>query len=104
MAIDQGGCFETSKITTHSKPTFEVDGIIHYGVANMPGACAKTSTQGLTNAILPHVIKLANLGYKKALKADKHLCMGLNVCLGKVTNQPVAESLDYEFVSPETML
>ena len=104
VAIDQGGCFETSKITTHSNPVYEVDGIIHYCVANMPGACARTSTQGLTNAILPYALKLANLGYKKALKADKHLCMGLNVCLGKVTNQPVAEALGYESVDPKTML
>ncbi len=104
VAIDQGGCFETSKITTHSNPVFEVDGIIHYGVANMPGACARTSTQGLTNAILPYAIKLANLGYKKAMEQDKHLLMGLNVALGQVTNQPVADSLGYEFVPPEAVL
>lgn len=104
VAIDQGGCFETSKVTTHSNPTFEVEGIIHYGVANMPGACARTSTQGLTNAILPYAVRLANLGYKEAMRQDKHLRQGLNVCLGKVTNRPVAEDLGYEAVSPESML
>lgn len=104
VAIDQGGCFETSKTTTHSNPVFEVDGIIHYGVANMPGACARTSTQGLTNAILPYALKLANQGYKQAMLKDRHLLMGMNVALGKVTNQPVAEALGYEFVPAEDML
>jgi alanine dehydrogenase len=100
VAIDQGGCFETSKATSHEDPTYVVDGIIHYCVANMPGACARTSTQGLTNAILPYALKIAS-GWKDALKKDKHLMMGLNVCMGKVTNEPVAQALGYDFVSPD---
>lgn len=104
VAIDQGGCFETSRPTTHSDPTYVLDGIIHYCVTNMPGACAKTSTQGLTNAILPYANKLATLGWKKAMQEDKHLRMGLNVCIGKVTNLPVAQALGYDFVHPEDMI
>ena len=104
VAIDQGGCFETSKATTHSDPTYVVDGIVHYCVANMPGACAGTSTQGLTNAIMPYAYKIAKDGWKKALKDDAHLKMGLNVCGGKVTYKPVAEALGYDFVDPDTLL
>lgn len=104
VAIDQGGCFETSKATTHDNPTYMVDGIVHYCVANMPGACARTSTQGLTNAILPYALKLANKGWKGALKDDPHLRMGLNVCQGKVTNEPVARDLGYDFVDPKTLI
>ncbi len=104
VAIDQGGCFETSRPTTHSEPTYVVDGIVHYCVANMPAATARTSTQGLTNATLPYGLKLANLGYKQAMKEDPHLRMGLNVYRGKVTNAHVAEDLGYEFVSPESAL
>src|SRR6185436_4940344 len=73
VAIDQGGCAETSKATTHSNPTFVVDGVVHYGVTNMPAACARTSTEGLTNATLPYALKLANLGVKKALLQDPGL-------------------------------
>lgn len=104
VAIDQGGCFETSKATTHDNPTYIVDGIVHYCVANMPGACARTATQGLTNAILPHAFKLASFGWKKAMSDDRHLRMGLNVCDGKITNQAVAEALGYDFVHPEDMI
>lgn len=104
VAIDQGGCCETSKPTTHTEPTYVVDGIIHYCVANMPGACAKTSTQGLTNAILPYALKIAEHGWKKAIGLDKHLRAGLNVCLGKITNEPVANSLGYTYIDPMQMI
>jgi alanine dehydrogenase len=104
VAIDQGGCFETSRPTTHSDPTYVVDGVVHYCVGNMPAATGRTSTQGLTNATLPYALKLATLGYKKAMKEDPHLMMGLNVYRGKVTNANVAEDLGYEFVPPEKVL
>jgi len=104
VAIDQGGCVETSRATTHSDPTYVLDGVVHYCVANMPAACARTSTQGLTNATLPYGLKLANLGYKRAMREDPHLRMGLNVYRGKVTNAHVADDLGFEYVSPETVL
>jgi len=98
IAIDQGGCFETSKATTHDDPVYEIDGVIHYCVANMPGAVARTSTFALNNATLPFAIKLANLGAEKAMAADPHLANGLNVSGGKIRNEPVAEALGLEFV------
>ncbi|WP_324808055.1 alanine dehydrogenase [Sphingomonas sp. LY29] len=98
IAIDQGGCFETSKATTHDDPVYTIDGVIHYCVANMPGAVARTSTFALNNATLPFVLKLANLGAEKAMAEDPHLANGLNVSGGKIRNQPVAEALDLEFV------
>lgn len=101
VAIDQGGCVETSKPTTHSNPTFVVDGVLHYGVTNMPAAVARTSTIGLTNATLPYALKLANLGVKRALEEDKHLQKGLNIYRGKVTNAFVAEDLGYKFTPPD---
>ncbi|MEN9653990.1 MAG: Alanine dehydrogenase [Chlamydiota bacterium] len=104
VAIDQGGCIETSKPTTHANPTYVVDGVIHYAVTNMPAACARTATIGLTNATLPYALQLANLGYKKAMQVDSHLRMGLNVYRGKVTNPHVAEDLGYTYVSAETVL
>ena len=104
VAIDQGGCFETSKLTTHENPTYEVDGIIHYCVPNMPGACARTSTQGLTNAVMPYAFKIAKDGWQESMKEDPHLRMGLNLCRGKVTNEAVAEALGYDFVHPEDIL
>jgi alanine dehydrogenase len=104
VAIDQGGCAETSRPTTHSNPTYVVDGVIHYCVANMPAACARTSTQGLTSATLPYALKIANMGYKKALLSDPHLCNGLNVYFGKVTNPHVAEDLGYPYVDPHQAL
>ena len=104
VAIDQGGCAETSRPTTHSEPTYVIDGIVHYCVGNMPAACARTSTQGLTNATLPYALKIANLGYKRALLEDPHLREGLNVHLGKVTNKPVAEDLGYEYFDPMSVL
>jgi alanine dehydrogenase len=104
VAIDQGGCFETSRATTHADPTYVVDGIVHYCVANMPGAVARTSTYALNNATLPHVVRLANLGWREALLADPHLRAGLNVAKGKVTCKPVAEVHHYSWVAPETAL
>lgn len=104
VAIDQGGCFETSHPTTHEEPTYVVDGIIHYCVANMPGGVARTSTFALTNATLPFVLALADKGYAQALKDDKHLRAGLNVFKGKVTQAAVAQALGYEYVSAESVL
>lgn len=100
VAIDQGGCFETSKPTSHADPTYKVDGIIHYCVTNMPGAVAKTSAVALNNVTLPYVLALANKGYQKALRDDKHLLNGLNVCRGSVTYEAVANDLGYDFVNP----
>ena len=94
IAIDQGGCFETSHATTHDDPVFEVEGVIHYCVANMPGAVARTSTFALNNATLPFAIKLANLGADAAMAADPHLAAGLNVSGGKIRHAAVAEALD----------
>lgn len=97
VAIDQGGCFETSKPTTHQSPTYEVDGIIHYCVANMPGGVARTSTFALTNATLPFAVQLANKG-KQAMLDDPHLLNGLNVHKGLVTYEAVARDLSYDYV------
>jgi len=101
VAIDQGGCFETSKATTHEDPTYVVHGVVHYCVANMPGGVAMTSTYALNNATLPYILKLANVGWKQALKQDEHFLAGLNVHAGKVTNQYVAEALGYDYLPPE---
>ena len=97
IAIDQGGCFETSHATTHADPVFVVDGIIHYCVANMPGAVARTSAFALNNATLPFALKLAHLGADEAMKADPYLANGLNVSDGKIRHQAVAEALDLKF-------
>ncbi|MES2903041.1 MAG: alanine dehydrogenase [Pseudomonadota bacterium] len=97
IAIDQGGCFETSHATTHDDPIYTVDGVIHYCVANMPGAVARTSTFALNNATLPFALKLANLGAKKAMADDPHLAAGLNVSDGKIRNAPVAEALGLDY-------
>jgi alanine dehydrogenase len=104
VAIDQGGCFETSRPTTHSEPTYVVDGVVHYCVANMPGAVARTSTFALNNATLPFVIALANKGARRALLEDSNLLAGLNVHAGKVTFAAVAEALTYEYEAPEEAL
>jgi len=100
IAIDQGGCFETSRATTHDDPVFEVDGVIHYCVANMPGAVARTSAFALNNATLPFVLKLARHGADAAMAADPHLANGLNVSAGKIRHQAVAEALDLAFEAP----
>ncbi len=104
VAIDQGGCAETSKATTHAEPTYMVDNIIHYCVANMPGGVARTSTFALNNATLPFALAIADKGWKKALQEDVHLRNGLNVAQGKVTYQAVADVLGYAFVAAESLL
>jgi len=98
VAIDQGGCFETSKATTHQDPTYIVDGVVHYCVANMPGGVARTATMALTNATLPYAVNLADKGTSQALQDDIHLRNGLNVHAGKVTHEAVAKALGYEYV------
>lgn len=103
VSIDQGGCVETIKPTSHSDPIYEVDGVIHYGVTNMPGAVPRTSTFALTNATLSYVVKLANLGIE-ALKQDPALAKGVNVFKGKITYEAVADALGEEFVSLKTLL
>ncbi len=104
VAIDQGGCFETSKATTHSDPIYTVDGVVHYCVANMPGGVAKTSTLALTNATLPYAVEIANKGWEKAMKENPEIKLGANVVNGKVTYKGVAEAFDLEYVSVDTML
>ncbi|MFZ9899468.1 MAG: alanine dehydrogenase [Gemmatimonadaceae bacterium] len=104
VAIDQGGCVETIKATTHENPVYTVDGIIHYGVANMPGGVPRTSTLALTNATLPYALKLANKGWKQALREDSALLKGLNAVDGKVTYQGVAEAFGMEYHAPEQFL
>ena len=104
VAIDQGGCFETSKPTTHEDPIYVVDGIVHYCVANMPGGVARTSTYALNNVTLPHALKIADKGWIEALESDPHLRNGLNVCNGQVTCEPVARDLGYDYVPAEDAL
>jgi len=104
VAIDQGGCVETSKPTTHANPTYIIDDVVHYCVANMPGGVPRTSTLALNKATLPFLNKLANNGYKKALKEDKNFLAGLNVCNGNVTYKAVAEAFGRKFVSPSELL
>jgi alanine dehydrogenase len=104
VAIDQGGCFETSRATTHSDPIFEVEGIVHYCVANMPGAVAKTSTIALTNATLPYAVQIANKGWQRAMRENPEIKLGANVIKGKVTYQAVAETFGLEYTPIETLL
>ncbi|TAK73244.1 MAG: alanine dehydrogenase [Gammaproteobacteria bacterium] len=104
VSIDQGGCFETSKPTTHENPTFIVDGVVHYCVTNMPGAVPRTSTFALNNATLPFGLLLANLGYREAMRQNPHLMNGLNVCEGKITHQAVAEALHQPYTPAEQMI
>jgi alanine dehydrogenase len=104
VAIDQGGCFETSRATTHSAPSFIVDEVVHYCVANMPGAVPKTSTFALNNATLPYIVSIANKGVKAALLEDPHLLNGLNVYKGQVTCRSVAQSLGLEYLAPENTI
>src|SRR5687767_3915758 len=100
VAIDQGGCVETIKATTHENPTYVVDGVIHYGVANMPGGVPRTSTLALTNATLPYALQLANKGWKQALRDNPALLKGLNMVEGKITYGGVAEAFGLEFHEP----
>ncbi|MEO7496954.1 MAG: alanine dehydrogenase [Massilia sp.] len=104
VAIDQGGCFETSHPTTHADPTFVVDGVVHYCVANMPGAVARTSTFALNNATIGHAVALADKGWQKAMRDDTHLRNGLNVCQGKVTYKAVADALGHAWVPADSLL
>ncbi|MEK9979469.1 MAG: alanine dehydrogenase, partial [Paracoccaceae bacterium] len=104
VAIDQGGCFETSRATTHEDPIYEVDGIMHYCVANMPGAVSRTSTIALGNATLPFVLALANKGWKQACSDDVHLLNGLNVHAGRLTYQAVGDALGIPTIAPDLTL
>jgi alanine dehydrogenase len=101
ISIDQGGCFETSRPTTHDDPIYEIDGVLHYCVANMPGAVPRTSTYALNNVTLPFTLELANKGAKAALNADPHLAEGLNVADGKIAHEALAQDLDLPFAKPE---
>ena len=103
VAIDQGGCVETSKPTTHGEPTYIVDDVVHYCVANMPGGVPRTSTFALNKATLPYLVKLANKGYQKALKDDKNFLAGLNVCQGQVTYKAVADVFGHEYTDPNKL-
>jgi alanine dehydrogenase len=100
VAIDQGGCFETSRPTTHREPVYLVDGVIHYCVTNMPGAVPRTSAHALNNSTLPFVLAIADKGWKRALRENPHLRAGLNVHHGKVTCAPVAQAHGYTYVEP----
>ena len=104
VAIDQGGCFETSRPTTHSDPIYSVDGVIHYCVANMPGAVPKTSTIALTNATLPYAVEIANKGWRRAMKENPEIKLGANVVKGKVTCRPVAEAFGLEYTLIDSLL
>jgi len=104
VAIDQGGCVETAKPTTHDQPIFEVDGIIHYCVANMPGAVSYTSTKALTNATLPYALELADKGYEKAARENQDIAKGINIIKGKVTHKGVAEAFGLEYDPLDSLL
>ena len=104
VAIDQGGCFETSKPTTHENPIYEVEGIMHYCVANMPGAVARTSTIALGNATMPFILSLLNKGWKSACKDDQHLLNGLNIHAGHLTSKPVGKALNIKAIDPNSAL
>lgn len=101
ISIDQGGCFETSKPTSHTDPVYTVDGVIHYCVTNMPGSVPRTSTFALTNVTMPYALKIANLGLKAAMQSDEALRKGLNLHLGKLTSKPVAEALKLKYKEPD---
>jgi alanine dehydrogenase len=104
VAIDQGGCIETSKATTHAEPTYVVDGVVHYCVANMPGAVARTSTAALTNATLPYAVEIANKGWKKAMQENNEIKLGANVIDGQITYKAVAEAFDLDYTPVEKFL
>jgi alanine dehydrogenase len=104
VAIDQGGCIATSHPTTHEAPTYVTSGVVHYCVANMPGAVPRTSTHALNHATLPFVLALADKGWRRAVEDDHHLRDGLNIAFGKVTCAPVAEALGYRYVPPGEVL
>lgn len=104
VSIDQGGCFETSRPTTHQEPTYVTEGVVHYCVTNMPGGVPRTSTFALNNATLPFILQLANFGYQQAMRNDPHLLNGLNVCDGFLTHKAVADALHQEYVPAESMI
>ena len=104
VAIDQGGCFETSHPTTHTKPTFIIDEVVHYCVANMPGAVARTSAAALNNATLPYVLQLADKGVLKALQDNPYLLRGLNVYKNRITNEFVGEAHQLDYVEPDVAI
>jgi len=104
VAVDQGGCVETTEVTTHREPTFVVDGVIHYGVANMPGAVPRTSTFALTNVTLPYLLDIARKGFDAACREDAALARGVNTHAGHVTCAPVAEAQGLEFTSLDDLL
>jgi alanine dehydrogenase len=104
VAIDQGGCFETSKATTHGDPTYVIDGVVHYCVANMPGAVAKTSTLALTNATLPYAVEIANKGWRRAMRENAEIKRGANVVGGKVTYKAVAEAFSLDYTPIDTLI
>jgi alanine dehydrogenase len=104
VAVDQGGCFETTHATTHSDPIYEVDGVIHYCVANMPGAVPRTSTLALTNATLPYTLALASKGFEAAVRNDSGLWQGVNTYAGKITYEAVAESQELAYHDLEGLL
>jgi len=104
VAIDQGGCVETAKPTTHDNPIYEVDGVVHYCVANMPGAVSHTSTKALTNVTLPYALEIADKGYEKAALENPEIAKGINVLKGKVTYKAVAEAFGLEYWPLETLL
>ena len=104
VAIDQGGCVETSKPTTHANPTYTVNDVVHYCVANMPGGVPRTSTLALNKATLPYLVKLADKGYKKTLEEDKNFLAGLNIYKGQVTHKAVADVFRYKYISPSEAL
>jgi alanine dehydrogenase len=104
VAIDQGGCFETSKATTHGDPIYVVDGVVHYCVANMPGAVPRTSTMALTNATLPYAVEIANKGWKKAMQESNEIKLGANVVNGKITYKAVADAFDLDYTPVDEVL
>jgi alanine dehydrogenase len=104
VSVDQGGCIETCKPTTHENPTFVIDGVVHYCVANMPGAVPHTSTLALTNATLPYAVEIANKGYEKAVKTNNEIKLGLNMIDGKITYKGVAEAFDFEYHTVDTIV
>ena len=104
VAIDQGGCVETSKPTTHANPTYLVNDVVHYCVANMPGGVPRTSTMALNKATLPLLVELADQGYKKTLKSNKHYLAGLNIYRGKVCYKGVADAFNLEFFPPDKLI
>ncbi|MEN8751941.1 MAG: alanine dehydrogenase, partial [Desulfobacterales bacterium] len=104
VAIDQGGCFETSKATTHGDPIYVVDGVVHYCVANMPGAVPRTSTMALTNATLPYAVEIANNGWKKSMQENNEIKLGANVINGKITYKAVADAFGLDYTPVDEVL